>query len=378
MKNQGYTTNNMKALLSIALLTIATFSFASYSNGSEKDTVIIELSNKSKIVIVTESRADLASLQNYDINQMIRDLNEQLSDSVKYMQIDDGKAYVNEDSEVEMRDWEINQDKVRVKLGGIEVDVDPDEVDDWDEDDWEDRRKVTYDAERVERTTHHFNIDLGINNWLEDGQFPDGDNAPYSVKPWGSWYVALNSVNKTWVGGPLFLDWGLGISWYNWKLQDPDYIISEGPEAIEFNLAPPELNGSKSKLTASFINIHAVPMFDFSRGRKKVTSYESSGVKVRRYSKKGFRFGLGGYAGYRLGAHTKFKFKEGGSTERDKERDNFYLENFRYGLRGQIGWKGLELFAMYDLNEVFSSGRGPVNADGQNAALNGITFGVTL
>ncbi len=378
MKNQYRRNSKMKTVFSVVLMALVSFSFASHEVENERDTVIIELSNKSKIVIVTESRADLASLQNYDINQMIRDLNEQLSDSVKYMQIDDGKAYVNEDSEVEMKDWEINDDKVRVKLGGIEVDVDPDEVDDWDEDDWEDRRKVTYDAERIDRTSHHFNIDLGVNNWLEEGQFPDGDNAPYSVKPWGSWYVALNSVNKTWVGGPLFLEWGLGISWYNWKLQDPDFVISEGDSEIEFNLAPPERNGSKSKLTASFLNIHAVPMFDFSRGRRRVTSYESSGVKVKRYSKQGFRFGLGGYAGYRLGAHTKFKFREDGKTQKDKERDNFYLQNFRYGLRGQIGWKGLELFAMYDLNEVFAGGRGPINADGENAVLNAITFGVTL
>ena len=116
-------------------------------------------------------------------------------------------------------------------MGGIEVDVDTDDIDDWDEDDWQDRRKVTYRKDRFERTTHHFNIDLGINNWLEDGQFPDDNNAPYSVKPFGSWYVALNSVNRTWVGGPIFLDWGFGISWYNWKMQDADVRISEDTAA---------------------------------------------------------------------------------------------------------------------------------------------------
>ena len=381
-KNKKQSAMKTTILMALALLSSSAFAF---NEGSEstRDTVIIELSNKSKIVIVTESKEDLASLQNYDINQMIRDLNDQLTDSVQYMQINDGKAYVNEDGEVEMKDWEINDDKVRVKLGGLEVDVDPDDVDDWDEDDWEDRRKVTYEAERIERTTHHFNIDLGINNWLDDGQFPDNDNAPYSVKPFGSWYVALNSVNKTWVGGPIFLEWGMGISWYNWKLQDPDFRFEEGVNANDdpqiVMTSDPNQNGIKSKLTASFINVHAVPMFDFSRGRKKVTSYESSGVKVKRYSRKGFRFGLGGYAGYRLGAHTKFRFKEDGNNDRDKEKDNFFLENFRYGLRGQIGWKGMELFAMYDLNEVFAPGRGPENpVTGQAARLNAITFGVTL
>jgi len=378
MKDQNKIQLSMKPLLVFLMMAVVSTTMAFNGGKPKKDTVIIELSNKSKIVIVTESKEDLAALQNYNINQMIKDLNEQLSDSVEFMEINEGKAYVNEDEEVELKDWEINDDKVRVKLGGLEVDVDPDEIDDWDEDDWEDRKKVTYEAKRVDRTSHHFNIDLGINNWVEDGQFPDGDDAAYSVKPFGSWYVALNSVNRTWIGGPLFLDWGLGVSWYNWKLQDPDFRIIEGDNQIEL-VSDPEVNGIKSKLTASFVNVHVVPMFDFSRGRKKVTSYESSGVRVRRYSKQGFRFGLGAYAGYRLGAHTKFRFKQGGNSDRDKESDNFFLENFRYGLRGQIGWKGLELFAMYDLNEVFSPGRGPQNPEtGQAARLNAITFGVTL
>ncbi|MEM7298221.1 MAG: hypothetical protein AAF391_08150 [Bacteroidota bacterium] len=373
METQFKIDNTMKAL---ATLLIAIFLFPASTLAStdpkdpKQDTVIIELSNKSKIVIITESKEDLASLQNYDINQMVRDLNNQLSDSVEYLEISDGKAYVNDDDQVEMKDWRINDDEVRIKLGGLEVDVDPDEVDDWDEDDWYDRRKVTYEAERVDRTTHHFNVDLGINNWLEDGSFPDANGALYSVKPFGSWYVALNSTNRTWVGGPLYLEWGLGVSWYNWKLQDADVIISEGADAIQFTPAPAEQSGTKSKLTASYINVHAVPMFDFARGRRKVTSIESDGIRIKRYSRRGFRFGLGGYAGYRLGSHTKFKYKEDGDREKDKESDNFFLENFRYGLRAQIGWKGVELFGMYDMNEVFSSGRGP--------ALNAITFGVTL
>ncbi|MEP1035157.1 hypothetical protein [Ekhidna sp.] len=369
----------MKLLLS--LLTVILILPATAANTdpvkASQDTVIIELNNNSKIVIITKSRADLAALENYDINQMVKDLNAQLSDSVEYMEIQDGKAYVNDDSEVEMKDWKINDDEVRIKLGGVEVDVDPDEMDDWDDNDWEDRKKVTYEADRVDKTTHHFNVDIGLNNWLENGSFPEG-NSPYSIKSFGSWYVGLNSTNRTWIGGPLFLEWGLGINWYNWKLEDPDYIIQEGANEIEFNLAPATQSGQKSKLTASYINATVVPMFDFSRGRRKITSIESGGLKIKKYSRKGFRFGLGGYAGYRIGSHTKFVFKEDGNRDKDKESDNFFLENFRYGLRAQIGWKGVELFANFDLNDVFSSNRGPINTNGQNAHLTAMSFGITL
>ena len=378
MMNKEY--KGLKLLMMSLAVLLMTPAIASIDpeEKQEQDTVIIELNNNSKIVIITKSREDLASLENYDINQMVRDLNEQLTDSVEYMEIDDGKAYVNEDEgEVEMRDWKINDDEVRIKLGGVEVDVDTNEMDDWDEDDWEDRKKVTYEADRVDKTTHHFNIDIGMNNWLEDGTFPAG-NAPYAIKSFGSWYVGLNSTNRTWISGPLFLEWGVGINWYNWKLEEPDYIIQEGANEIEFNLSPATQNGLKSKLTASYINATVVPMFDFSRGRRKITSIESGGLRIKRYSRKGFRFGVGGYVGYRIGSHTKFKFREGGDREKDKERDNFFLENFRYGIRAQIGWKGVELFANYDLNEVFTANRGPINAAGENASLNAISFGITL
>ncbi len=38
---------------------------------------------------------------------------------------------------------------------------------------------------------------LGTNNWLESGQFPDINDAPYAIRPFGSWYLALNSINST-------------------------------------------------------------------------------------------------------------------------------------------------------------------------------------
>jgi len=368
MKSQLKINRKMTRIMAslVMAILVPTVSLA-FNSINPKDTVIIELNNNNKIVIITSSKEDLATLERYDINQMIRDLNNQLSDSVQYMEIKDGKAYVNEK---ELKDWKINEDEVHIKLGGLQVDVDADKAKNWDGDDWNIQKKRTYETERVDRTTHHFNIDLGINNWLENGSFPDDNNELYSIKPFGSWYLALNSVNKTWVGGPVFLEWGLGISWYNWKMQDADVVIQEGANNITFTPAPVAVNGIKSKLTTSYVNAQLVPMFDFSKGRKKVTSYESSGVRIKRYSRQGFRFGMGGYAGYRLGSHTKFVFKEDGNRDRDKEKDNFFLENFRYGLRAQIGWKGMELFGMYDLNNVFASGRGP--------DLNAITFGISL
>ena len=56
-------------------------------------------------------------------------------------------------------------------------------------------------AKDAGRTWQSFNFDLGTNNYLEDGKFPDSNNQPYSVRPWGSWYVAAGShtTHSPWV-----------------------------------------------------------------------------------------------------------------------------------------------------------------------------------
>ena len=312
----------------------------------------------------------MANLQNYDINQMIRKLNTQLVDSVEYLVInsEEGKTYVGDG---ESRTSNGEADGLKLDFGRLSVEVDPD---DFDEDDWRKQKKVTYETERVNKTTHHFNIDIGLNNWVEDEKFSDATNPPYPVKPLGSWYVGLNSINRTWLVGQLvFLEWGLGINWYNWKLEDSDFRIEKSDQRIDFNRTPAQ-SGLKSKLTASYINAQVVPMVDFSKGSKKITTIESERVRIKKHSRQGFRLGLGGYVGYRLGSHTKFIFRENGERQKDKEHDNFYLASIRYGLRVQVGWKSVELFGTYDLNEVFSSGRGPAGSP----RLNAVSFGITL
>lgn len=360
----------MKKMI-ITLLTVFSVTWTvAYDN--ESDTIIIELNNDSKIIVYVETKKALADLEKYDINRIIKNLNAQLDDSVKHLEvnIDEEDISLNESE-----DYAIHSeiDDIKLDLGSITLEVDPREIEYIGKDKWH-IKKTTYEVSRKKRTTHHFNVDIGTNNWLENSRFPDENNASYSVKPWGSWYVGLNSINSTRIGGSLFFDWGLGVSWYNWKLQDPDFRVLERDRGVIL-VTNPEKDGVKSKLTASYINAYLVPMIDFSKGRKKLTSIESTGIRVSKYSKKGLRIGLGGYVGYRLGSHTKFKFrKEDGKTETEKERDNFFLENFRYGVRTQIGWKGVELFGMYDLNEVFAPNRGPVGSPGLNA----FTFGITL
>lgn len=344
------------------------------ANTAEGDTVVIELNNKSKIMIYTTDRVELKNLEQYDLNKMVEDLNGALnSKKIEKIELRDenGSKYLK-DTTIIIGD---GQAKTSIKIGNMELLVD---AEDWDdlEDEFDDDlpvKKYSYEEKKIDRTSNHFNIDFGLNNWMEGSGFPDETGQLYTVKPWGSWYIGLNSVNKTWVTGPLFLEWGGGVSWYNWKMQDPDVLITEGPDRIAFTETT-GLSSIKSKLTAPYLNVSFVPVFDFAQGRRKVKNVERGSVSFRTYRKQGLRIGVGGYAGYRIGGHTKFVYRENGNKEKDKVRDNFNLTNFRYGIRGQIGYKGLDLFVMYDLNEVFAENRGPAGSNGLNALTFGITF----
>jgi hypothetical protein len=93
-------------------------------------------------------------------------------------------------------------------------------------------------------------------------------------------------------------------------------------------------------------------------------------------TEEGVSLAAGPYVGYRLGGRSKFVYEGSGNLEHlrkesSKVNTGLYLENLRYGLRGEIGiGKNLTFFSTYDLNEFFQPGKGP--------ALNPITFGIII
>jgi len=148
--------------------------------------------------------------------------------------------------------------------------------------------------------------------------------------------------------------------------------ILKNPDNIEF-AEDTEITGLKSKLSASYINIEIVPVFDFSYGKVRTKDSES---RRRRYTKhvrsNGFTIGIGGYAGYRLDSWTKNVYEDtNGDEKKDKEGSTFHLNNLRYGARVQIGLDyDFSIFCNYDLNTVFVENKGP--------KLNAVSFGLTL
>jgi hypothetical protein len=334
------------------LLTVLLGASISRMNAQEKnDTIIVELAKTSKVIFTIKDRNDLETLKHYNFQELFQDILTKLeaNDTSALPKRDSADATVEAAvTEEESEDW--NRQTSR---------NDDDDEDDNDYDDNYNWNVHRIHGNRWGRTWQSFNFDLGTNNYLSDGKFPDNNNELYSVRPWGSWYVGLASIQRTRLGKKFFLEWGLGVNWYNFKFQKDNILIQKDDNGVSFVEDTREVEFVKSKLEATYIAASIVPVIDFGDNSRKARIWEGYGNS--------FRFGLGPYIAYRIESHSKLVYKDS-SKEKEKEHDSFYLNNFRYGARLQIGYRSTDLFFNYDLNELFVSGKGP--------SLNAFSFGV--
>ena len=311
-----------------------------------KDSVVIEFGKAGRIVIMVESLADFEKLKGMNINQIIAELGVQenkATGEVTLVELHKKDGSVNE----VVRVYE-NGAETEVRVGRMRVYVDESGADT--------KVKFETDAKKEDNPNFstHFNLDLGINNFLQKGSFPTSDQ-PYATKGWGSWNVGLNWMGSQRLSDRLRWNFGLGFQWYNFKFENRDFQAVRGRDQIGF-VERTDVTGVKSKLSASYLT--AMTLLKANLGKDK---------------DKGLSLAVGPYIGYRLGGRSKFVYEESGRAVNRTEKINtgLYLENLRYGFRGEVGiGKHLTFFSTYDLNELFQEGKGP--------SLNPITFGIKL
>ncbi len=347
----------MKTSFSTALLLIvATMGYA-----QKADTVKVSLGETSRIIFTMEDPADLDILKHYNFQELFNDIlrkledkNRQTGDSSRIVQEENDRApeeVVTNEREDNPSDEEERDNDWADRDSGDDSSYRDD--DDDDDDDWEWRG-----GSKWHKTRQSFNFDLGLNNFLEDGEFPN-DADQYAVRPWGSWYVGIASVQRSRLARNFFLEWGLGINWYNFKFEDDNTLLVKGDDGVAFTADTRDVDFIKSKLSVSYIQASLIPVIDFNDRFTRNRFWDGD--------KNSFRIGAGPYVAYRIASHSKLVYDDGG-RERDKERDSYYLNNLRYGLRLQVGYRSTDLFFNYDLNELFSEGKGP--------KVNAISFGV--
>lgn len=294
------------------------------------DSVIVEFGKSGKVVFLIDNPEDFSRLKQMDINQIIRELD------LPAPQRD------GEETVVEIKYKDGKKEIVRIFEGGAETEV---TVGRYrvivDESDGKTRVKVETEPKvyKDPEFRTYFNLDLGINNYFGNGSIP-GAGTPYAVKGWGSWNLGLNWMASQKVSEGTYWDFGLGVQWYNFKFADARYQAQATDYGIEF-VNRTDVNGFKSKISASYLT--AMTLFKYDFGKKSGKGRD------------GLRVGIGPYAGYRLGGRSKFVYRELGGSGRRKEKEaaGSYLNNFRYGIRGEVGFRSVTFFSTFDLNPLF-------------------------
>jgi len=315
------------------------------------DTVIVKLKNKNKVIIITEKSKDLSSFKTIDINQIIADIDSTFrSDSSN----SEGKEMVinlnRKDSTLKIRKRTRLAGSKNIYRAVIEI------TDENSDTTYRDVKK--YNGYRFNghsgrsNDNELFEIDLGWNNYLENGSLPSDNNKAYGLRPFNSNVINLRYMTK-FIGRNkdqrFSATAGIEASLINYKF-DNSYIIRKGSESVSFDPFPSDQKMIKSKLAVTWLNL---PVMLHYRAKKS-----------------SFHLAAGGYAGYRLGSHNKIKYEKDGADHKDKQYGNFYLNSLQYGARVQVGFYDVDFFATYNFNELFASNRGP--------ALTPITFGFTI
>lgn len=310
----------MKNIIKIIGLVAFVFSFANLQGqDTQADTVEIEFGEKSKAVFHIANKKDMETLKNIDFNDIIENIDSSL------------KEAKGENTEEEVQEEE-KKNVYAITIGG---------------------GKASKNKHGRNIVSHNIDINLGINTFLQDGKTVSGTN--YDLRPMGSRYISLGSMFKSRIVGgkvPLYFRYGVEFSWYNFMFEGNNYI-SKGQDQVLF--LKHDLDLKKTKLTTSYISLPVM----FTLGNK----YKNT-----------FTLGLGGYVGYRLGSRSKIVSRRDDKLQTDKDKSNFYLNDVRYGVKMELGiggrHDGVTLFANYDLNELFQSGKAP--------ALQVFSFGVKL
>lgn len=365
-----------------------------------KDTIIVKLKGRNRLVFITEKTADLKTFLKYDLNDIVRDIdsaynnpnrNFKLADTnlkietrtggpkgrFRYFRDSSGeygsiiwmrfpnrlappnrpygghnkgseKSHRHGKSEGSSRRNNNNdQDENENNLDNFDFDIDHDFFSKW---------KKGKNRKRPEKKVSWiFEMDLGLNNYLENGHTPN-DNAPYILDPLGSRYVALKILQVTrigHVGSKFAFSYGLEFAWNNYMFQKNLKLDIDSNNKLNW-VGPDKTKGitkfDKSKLVVATVNIPVMLKYKIDRN---------------------FRLAAGVFGGYRLTSWTKVKYDTDADTHREHFGSNFNLQNFQYGLRGQIGFKGVDLFCNYHLSNLFNSGN-------NNPDLNAFSFGITF
>lgn len=207
------------------------------------------------------------------------------------------------------------------------------------------------------RTTSQFVFALGVNRLVVDDKI-DHDSFE-DRSDFYEWGVSFNTrMLKN--NNLLHLKYGLSLQYNNLRPENNRKFVTTADGKTDLVDSGLDLKVSRFRYVNLVIPVHLE--FDFTP--KKV-----NGDVTYFPSHESFRIGFGGYAGINVKEKQILKYTENDHKIRHKEKGDFNVSDFVYGLSAYVGYGQVALYAKYDLQPVFEN-----NAiDAQNLSM-GVRF----
>ena len=141
-------------------------------------------------------------------------------------------------------------------------------------------------------------------------------------------------------------NYGLSFQFNGFK-QDNDFIFVENGKQTELQDSGRDLDKSKFRMTNIIIPLH-IELNNSMKVKKPDTA------KRRTFTQPDFKFGFGGFLGINTANMQKLKYEQNGNDFKLKEKGDFNVERFLFGLSTYVGFDDVQLFGQYNLNPVFS------------------------
>ncbi len=337
----------------------------------QNDTTIIHFDGK-KVIIIEKSGKELKSQKEKleqgkkEFETMLDELEKQKLENENELEELQKKMESADDEEV-LRQLEESLKKQEETLENLEKqqkalekgieDIDNElenTEDDFEKFDWDENEKKSSDENHSEKefnydfnpfkgsksfNGHWAGFETGLNNWVnKDNKFTLDPYQDFELIPEKSWVFTVNFIQfNIPFGKRNGLVTGMGTTWNLYHFRN-NVNITENDEGII--VAEPETNYelSKNNLNLWYLNIPLIYEFQ---------------IPVKNNS--GIHAGFGVVGSLKL--KSKYVQKYNGTKQKDKS--DFQIPGFKYGLTFRIGYKYVNLFANYDFTPLFKENRGP-------------------
>jgi hypothetical protein len=196
------------------------------------------------------------------------------------------------------------------------------------------------------RTTSQLVLANGANNLVTNGAVANSD-FKYNGSSFFEWGISWNT--RIFKNNNIFhFKYGLtGV--YNLLMPTDNRYFVDTNGQTTLATYPTGLRQRETYFKNVFVTIPLFLELDFSK--KKFDKNNNRIFKIE----EGFRFGVGGFVGYNTNSKQFLSYEENGYRVNERQKGNWNVPDWNYGLSTYVGWRATSLYLKYDLNPMFKN-----------------------